>query len=130
MDANKFTEFLESLCDVANEKDYFEQTKLLSEFDLSIVAQPYKVNDFVTPKEKMNIKGAGKPHKVIMSWPQVQLHISEINKALSCYNMLVAESTPTGVKLFAAISTEYEPYTGVTYEEYPDVDNMPSVDEL
>ena len=98
--------------------DSYTASKMLDEFDLSIIKCDYKVGEFVTPTKKSQLKGRGEPHQVKIVFPTIQLHVEATNKALTCYNMVVAQVIHSGrINLYAAVSTDYEPYKGITVNE-------------
>ena len=98
--------------------DCYTASKILADFDLSKIKQSYKVGDFVTPVVAAGIKGHGQVHRVMMIWDSIQLHIDSCNRPLTCYNMLVSQVMPDGrVNIWAAVSTDYEPFKGLTVKE-------------
>jgi len=70
--------------------DCYAATKVLKEFDLSIVDCEWHVGDWVTPKSDRNLKGHGAPHRVIKTFDQLQLHVESFGANLSAYNIVVA----------------------------------------
>lgn len=103
-----------------NEKprNHYRITEVLMNHDYQ-KACPYKVGDFVTPKESSNKRRPGEPCYVVYSYDQAQYSPGYSGKPLQVFNMVIARpqlGNEIGeVLLYPANSDDYEPYKGLVY---------------
>ena len=101
-----------------NKPDPYSCTKMLLNFDLQKIKNPFKPGDFITPYEDAPINGAGEPHLVIAAFESVQLHITDMSRPLACYNLLVSQVMANNkINIYAVMSVDFEHYKGLTFDE-------------
>jgi hypothetical protein len=83
-----------------------EQLEMLENMEMPECV--YAVGDLVTPRENMNIRGCGQPHKVVSVFDSQFMQNGGTESPLKVCNMVVANVVGDRIKCYLANSTEYE----------------------
>lgn len=119
--------FLKILNDVFKEAegpvvDGYTASRMLRDYN-PLVECPFEIGDYVTPIKESMVKGCGEPHRVMQVFKQAQIQVYDMTKPLAVFNMIVSQVIhDKKINMYAALSTNYEPYKGVTCEEV-DIDS-------
>ncbi|MCL2092983.1 MAG: hypothetical protein FWH12_02205 [Treponema sp.] len=111
---------LKSLSDTDKEPevDNYTATRLMQEYLLE-ESKPYKVGEYITPKEGRNIKGHGDPCLVVQVWDEYQYAVrGEPGDELERYNMMIVRMVLIRGKRVVSVladSDDFEPYTGLVW---------------
>jgi len=115
-------EMLSQVADVegrsgAKNRDYYEFTKTLSEYDFDNPC-PFKKGDWVTPKENSDVRNAGEPCLVLAAYEHTQYSFVGYGEPLQMCNMMLARMSfgaDPEVKVYLVMSDRFEKYTGLVY---------------
>ena len=100
--------------DKKSEKDYYAMSKAIYETNHNVPC-PFKVGDWVTPKDEHHIKNAGEPNLVVGSFPHTNFQCFTRGGYLEKYNMIVSCVMEGDVEQYLAFSEDYEEYKGLKY---------------
>jgi len=109
-------EGLDECINCASKLPGFTQTEMLKAYEFDTSPCPFKIDQFITPKKDGRVIGAGEPHRVMVVYDQMQLQMVG-QSSVREFNMIVAQVIDNQVRLFTAISSDYEPYLGMTVED-------------